>query len=315
MPGLQVLLSNPPKRRTSRVAATLTNRIEEIRYQHAQDGRWYKHRFTPGASVKLLRDGRALIERRDGRPVWMEDAPLDNADRAMHYLINPDESPATRRGQPHARTRPRRRTAQGNSMARAKRRRATKRVRHHRRAVAAAHKRVRRAYASNPAPHRRRRRRRHLMNPARRHHRRRRYARNPAFGLNFLVDGLKDGAGVVGGQVATRKVAQLARQYVPGMSSTSGPLAVLPTLAGAVVTSFVARKALPRFSRTITAGAFAEVITGALAQTPVSAMLSGYAPVVPGLRAWPARAALPAAAPVGVRAWPARRVGAVREVG
>lgn len=180
--------------------------------------------------------------------------------------------------------------------------------RRRRRAVAVTH------YAANP----RRRRRRHAVARTKRRARRS-YRRNPSFGINFLVEGLKDGAGVVVGQVGARKIGALAKQYVPGMSATTGVMSVLPTLAGAIATAFVARKALPRYSRVITAGAFAEAITQGLAQTPAAPFLAAWpagGARVGTVSAWPAQRALPANQPApGMKAWPARRVGIVREVG
>lgn len=204
----------------------------------------------------------------------------------------------------------------------ARRKRVRRRAVHRRRASVVRHHKInprrrrRRASVTRMASGRKRSRRAAVthVNPRRRRHS---YRRNPSFGINFLVEGLKDGAGVVVGQVGTRKLANLARQHVPGLSATTGIMAVAPTFVGAIATAFVARKALPKYSRVITAGAFAEAINQALAQTPVATYLSAW-PMggarVGTVSAWPGRAALPAPAP-GVRAWPSRRVGIVKEVG
>ena len=129
------------------------------------------------------------------------------------------------------------------------------------------------------------------------------------------MEGLKDGAGVVVGQVGTRKLGNLAKQYVPGLSATTGLMAAAPAFVGAIATAFIVRKAAPKYSRVVTAGAFAEAINQTLAQTPVATYLNAWpagGARVGTVSAWPAKAALPAP---GMRAYPARRVGLVKEVG
>lgn len=207
------------------------------------------------------------------------------------------------------------------------RKRARKRVVRHRRrhVVARRHavnpkRRRRRAVAvRRAAAPRRRRRRRHLANPARKRHARR-YHRNPGgLGFKSILQDAKGGVGVVVGQQATRKLGALAKQYVPGMTTATGPMALIPTLLAAIGTSIAARKFARQWAPFIAAGAFSEVINGGLALTPASSFLSAY-PRVVGVSAWPAvgaggNAALPAGRTVvGMRAW-ARPGGSVREVG
>lgn len=43
------------------VAGTLSDRVYEVRYRHAQDGRDYKHPFGPGVRATLLKDGRVVL--------------------------------------------------------------------------------------------------------------------------------------------------------------------------------------------------------------------------------------------------------------
>lgn len=52
------ILGNPGK---AKVVGTLSRRLYELRYQHAKDGKDYRHPFGPGASVLLLSDGNVLI--------------------------------------------------------------------------------------------------------------------------------------------------------------------------------------------------------------------------------------------------------------
>ncbi len=51
------VLGNPP----AKVVGTLSRRLYELRYQHAKDGKDYRHPFGPGASVLCLADGSVLI--------------------------------------------------------------------------------------------------------------------------------------------------------------------------------------------------------------------------------------------------------------
>lgn len=83
---------NPPARRPRRVPArdrkgrrlnpvlgiiansapavfTVSTRVKEIVYIHAQDGREYVHPFAPGVSATFLQDGRCVLWRRDGKPI------------------------------------------------------------------------------------------------------------------------------------------------------------------------------------------------------------------------------------------------------
>lgn len=160
---------------------------------------------------------------------------------------------------------------------------------------------TRRRRRKSAAPVRRRRRRSHVRRHARRRrnpgaigpvrrrnprrrrravarHRRRR--RNPGIAsARGIVQGLKDGAAVVGGQVATRKISgavtgMLPATMQPKVQTGVGKIGL--SLLSAVVTSLIARRALPAQSRLITAGAFSETINCALAQTPIAPFLSAY---------------------------------------
>jgi hypothetical protein len=51
------VLGNPP----AKVVGTLSRRLYELRYQHAKDGKDYRHPFGPGATVNLLADGSVWI--------------------------------------------------------------------------------------------------------------------------------------------------------------------------------------------------------------------------------------------------------------
>lgn len=161
---------------------------------------------------------------------------------------------------------------------------------------------------------------------ARRRSVRRRYRRNPSLlgssrGIvGSIIQGLKDGGAVVGGQVVARKVAGAVTGILPAtmqpkVQSGFGKIAL--SLASAVATSIIARKVLPNQSRLISAGAFSETINCALAQTPIAPFLSAY-PVRrtnPHLRAYPGTGAsrLIAQAP-RMSAWP-RTVGVPSHAG
>lgn len=68
-----------PRRRTNPVLGLIANespavftvskRVKEIVYIHAQDGEEYVHPFAPGVSATFLQDGRCVLWRRDGKPV------------------------------------------------------------------------------------------------------------------------------------------------------------------------------------------------------------------------------------------------------
>ena len=51
------VLGNPP----AKVAGTLSRRLYELRYQHADDGKDYRHPFGPGARVLAMSDGSVMI--------------------------------------------------------------------------------------------------------------------------------------------------------------------------------------------------------------------------------------------------------------
>jgi hypothetical protein len=170
---------------------------------------------------------------------------------------------------------------------------------------------------SNPPRRRRRRLRRNYFygNPRRRH--RRRYRRNPILPstrgiVGNIVQGLKDGVAVVGGQVATRKVKGAITGMLPASTAATvakGPGAIALSIASAVVVSLIAKKALPSQARMITAGAFSETINCALAQTPIAPYLSAFPRrrvAATPLRAWPGNRVI--AQRAGVAAWPGMRV-------
>ena len=70
---------NPPRRRVNPIMGLIANespavftvskRVKEIVYIHAQDGEEYVHPFAPGVSATFLQDGRCVLWRRDGKPV------------------------------------------------------------------------------------------------------------------------------------------------------------------------------------------------------------------------------------------------------
>lgn len=48
----------------------LSRRIEEVRYRHAKDGKWYKHPFTSQSTIELLRDGSFRVFSPSGKQLW-----------------------------------------------------------------------------------------------------------------------------------------------------------------------------------------------------------------------------------------------------
>lgn len=204
-----------------------------------------------------------------------------------------------------------------------------RRRRHRRAAIATPRRRHRRRHRRNPGgmgparmhtnPRRRRRsvrraRRNYFYGNRRRH--RRRYRRNPAFigsarGLvGNIVQGLKDGAAVVGGQVATRKIRGAITGMLPATTAaqvSKGMGYVALSLASTIVTALIARKALPGQARMIVAGAYSETINCALAQTPIAPYLSAFPRrrVAGTVRGWPGNRVIPQRA--GVAAWPMMR--------
>lgn len=235
----------------------------------------------------------------------------------------PRSSTPTRSASDPARSR---HTDKRPSMARRRRvRRARKSIakssapRRRRRRVAVA----RRASAATPARRRRRVRRAFASNPPtrrRRVRRRRTFRRNPGLGsargvVDNIVQGLKDGATVVGGQVIARKIRGAITGMLPASAQTavkSGAGYVALTIGSAIAVSLAARKFLPAQARMAAAGAFSEAINAALAQTPIAPYLGAFGPrrIVPvagrrpGVSAWPQ----PRAVAAGVSAWPQPRV-------
>lgn len=62
---------NPPSEAWEEVA-TLSPRVYEIRYRHAEDGVDYRHPFRAGAHLKIIRRGRqtgVLVVHPDGLPL------------------------------------------------------------------------------------------------------------------------------------------------------------------------------------------------------------------------------------------------------
>lgn len=202
--------------------------------------------------------------------------------------------------------------------------------------MAAKRRRRRRRAAASTAPKRRRHRRRRnpgalaagstrrRLNPTKRRRRRsavakttRRRRRNPGIAsargaVGGIVQGLKDGGAVVAGQVVTRKLRGAITGMLPAdqqakMKSGVGYIGLC--LLSAVVTSLVAKRALPNYSRLISAGAFSETINAALAQSPTAVkFLSAYPGGTRRLNAWPGATALPAGRG-NLAAWPVATPG------
>lgn len=255
----------------------------------------------------------------------------------MHFLINPARGKSTkkrRRTRARATTVRRRRkttTSKGGSVAKRRRRR-----RAVSKAVAPKRRRRRRTNPgalgrarANPA-RRRRRRRVARANPATRRRRRGGFRRNPGLSsvsgiVGNVVQGVKDGAAVVVGEIASRKVRGAITGVLPAnvqaqVATGAGKIAL--SIAASLVVSLVARRAMPGQARLITAGAFAESINCALAATPVAKYLAAYPGTgtrrISGARlgAWTG-AALPAgtARRTPVAAYPMRSVGMPIQVG
>lgn len=48
----------------------LSRRVESLAYTHEEDGKPYIHKFAPGVTALLLKDGRVELSRSDGKPLW-----------------------------------------------------------------------------------------------------------------------------------------------------------------------------------------------------------------------------------------------------
>lgn len=142
--------------------------------------------------------------------------------------------------------------------------------------------------------------------------------------VNDIVQGLKDGTVIVGGQIGARKIRGAITGMIPVTSQASvqsGAGYIALTVVSALIVSLAAKKFVPAYARMATAGAFSETINAALAQTPVAAYLGAFAPVrrrvIPsgagnrrGVAAWPGASASYMAlqgARTGVAAWPMPR--------
>lgn len=58
---------------TGEVVQCLSEDVHEIKYQHADDGEWYSHKFEPGVDLYAVNvDGQhsIVIVGRDGQNVW-----------------------------------------------------------------------------------------------------------------------------------------------------------------------------------------------------------------------------------------------------
>lgn len=175
------------------------------------------------------------------------------------------------------------------------------------------------ALAANPTRRRRRRRHAVMANPRRVTHRRRRrssgvFRRNPSGIVGALMQGLKDGAGVVGGQVAVRKLRGAVSGMLPAdvqAKATTGAGGIALSVVSALAVSMAARKFAPSYARVIAAGAFSETINSVLATTPIAPYLSAWPS--PGgrpaqLSAYPGAGVKRLPAARGVAAYPHARV-------
>lgn len=62
-----LVVVNPP--RGARVAGVLGVPLE-IKYKHAQDGKYYRHTFKRGDVIELMADGSFRVRNRDGKTLW-----------------------------------------------------------------------------------------------------------------------------------------------------------------------------------------------------------------------------------------------------
>lgn len=142
-------------------------------------------------------------------------------------------------------------------------------------------------------------------------HRRRRsrsYRRNPSFGLGFLMDAAKDGAVIVVGQVANRKLASLVNAYVPGLGADSTVGKIGAKVLSAAALGLATRRFAPQYSRLVTAAAMADAISAAAAETPIAPYLGALPRIVRSTGRVGAYAQPTAALPAGrVGAWVGRR--------
>jgi hypothetical protein len=65
-PAQLIVFSNPAGKRSK----LISKRVEEIRYQHTADGKWYKHPFGPGVCAELLTDGSVRLYHSQGKPLF-----------------------------------------------------------------------------------------------------------------------------------------------------------------------------------------------------------------------------------------------------
>lgn len=69
----QLVVYNPPDLRVRRVApgrvvGQIASNVHEIRYQHAEDGEFYRHPFDPGVKMFAINGGDILIT--SDVPLW-----------------------------------------------------------------------------------------------------------------------------------------------------------------------------------------------------------------------------------------------------
>lgn len=62
---------NPPLAVFANPGGThLSERAYALEYQHAEDGKNYRHDFGAGVCVVLLKDGSVLLRHKNGKPLW-----------------------------------------------------------------------------------------------------------------------------------------------------------------------------------------------------------------------------------------------------
>jgi hypothetical protein len=73
-PKKQGRAKNPRRRANHHLegAKVLSRRVESLAYTHAADGKPYIHKFSPGVTAMLLKDGRVELTRSDGKPLWAD---------------------------------------------------------------------------------------------------------------------------------------------------------------------------------------------------------------------------------------------------
>lgn len=251
--GLLAVVSNPGRKRRRR--RPLARRVVAIEYQHAKDGKHYRHDFRPGVRMDVGRDGVVRVRGAKGGPAAREVG-------GQLFLVNPRKGATVAKRKPPGRftswsawskNMQQKRKRAGGGTPKRKRKKTASRKR------AAAPRKKRR----NPAPAKRRRAQgagevkrkrrapaRRRTSAARRRSPRRRYRRNPTV-MRTLTDSGVAVLQMLIGKIIARSVPQL----IPGIPKAGAMGIGVQFVVALVIGALGSRMLGARFAENLVRGA------------------------------------------------------------